>query len=823
MSHVRSLAGPAVPVQGERAEVPEKRERLRDEWHDSCAQKLVCAYPREAGQISWAPCPPGATDATSRAARPRERDLDLRRGHRCSVAVAWTAVPPGTLGRLAHAWQATARPVALALALLLGAGTVAAQGDDVAVTLTASAIEDTTATLTISGHTDGWWYRGQDSGTSQWGTCTAVAAGTTAVGISGLTAATPYDYTAYSDSTCNTKLAEVEFRTLAPTVSVSDVQQDEDVTWMRFEVSLSAPSRETVTVEVYTSDGTATRKTDYRSESETLVFPPNSTGPYRPFLVLVYDDQELEPDETFTVTLTNPTGATLGNATATGTIRNDGDTAARLAASDIGDTTATLTISGHTGSWWYRARDTGTSKWGTCTAVAAGTTAVGISGLTAVETYEYTAYSDSTCMTKLATVEFRTIASLGTPTVSVSDVQGSEDETWMTFEVSLSAPSRDTVTVDVQTSDGTATSGTDYRSLSRTLTFPPNSTDPQHANVLVYDDQDLEPDETFTVTLTNPTGATLGDATATGTIRNDDTAAKLAASDIGDTTATLTISGHTGSWWYRARDTGTSKWGTCTAVAAGTTAVGISGLTAAKTYEYTAYSDSTCRTRLAKVEFRTLASEGTPTVSVLSDVRQYEDETWMTFVVSLSAASRETVTVDVQTSDGTATGGTDYRAVSETLTFPPNRRGSRHANVLVYDDEDLEPDETFTVTLTNPMGATLGEATATGTIRNDEPMPVSGMMASNPTETAVDLSWTLPEQSERVTVRAVEVQRQEADATWSAAATLAADAASHTVTGLSAGTAYSFRIRLATNKGNADSEPVSATRGIVKCCGSALT
>ena len=31
-----------------------------------------------------------------------------------------------------------------------------------------------------------------------------------------------------------------------------------------------------------------------------------------------------------------------------------------------------------------------------------------------------------------------------------------------------------------------------------------------------------EPDETFTVTLTNPTGATLGDATATGTIRNDD-------------------------------------------------------------------------------------------------------------------------------------------------------------------------------------------------------------------------------------------------------------------------------------------------------------
>ena len=595
-----------------------------------------------------------------------------------------------------------------------------------------------------------------------------------------------------------------------PTVSVADVRQSEDETWMTFEVSLSAASADEVTVEVYTSDGTATRRTDYRSVSRRLVFPPNwdIRNPQR-FSVLVYDDQDLEPDETFTVTLTNPTGATLGDATATGTIEND-DTAAKLTASDIGDTTATLTISGHTGGWWYRDRDPRTSKWGTCTAVTAGKTAVGISGLTAVTTYEYTAYSDSTCTTALAKLEFRTIAPEGTPTVSVSDVQQSEDETWMTFEVSLSAPSRNTVTVDVRTSDGTATSGADYRAVSRTLTFPPNSTDPQHANVLVYDDQDLEPDETFTVTLTNPTGATLSDATATGTIRNDDTVAKLAASDIGDTKATLTISGHTGGWWYRGQDSGTSQWGTCTAVAAGTTAVAISGLTAARTYEYTAYSDSTCNTRLAKVEFRTLASEGTPTVSV-SDARAYEDETWMGFEVSLSAPSRDTVTVDVQTSDGTATGGTDYRSVSRKLTFPANSRSPQRVPVLLYDDQDLEPDETFTVTLTNPTGATLGDATATGTIRNDEAKPATGLTASEATQTTVKLAWTMPEQPERVTVRAVEVQRREADATWSAEATLAADAASHTVTGLSAETAYSFRIRLAANSGNADSEPVSAT------------
>ena len=124
----------------------------------------------------------------------------------------------------------------------------------------------------------------------------------------------------------------------------------------------------------------------------------------------VYDDQEPEPDETFTLTLTNPTGATLGDATATGTIVDDGDTAATLTASDIEHTTATLTIGGHTDGWWYRHREVGASRWGACTAVPAGTTAVGISGLMAVTDYEFTAYSDSACSTKLARVAFVTLA-----------------------------------------------------------------------------------------------------------------------------------------------------------------------------------------------------------------------------------------------------------------------------------------------------------------------------------------------------------------------------------------------------------------------------
>ena len=620
-------------------------------------------------------------------------------------------------------------PVGATLGDATATGTIRDDGDT-AARLTASDIEDTTATLIISGHTDGWWYRGGNAHL-----CTAVAAGTKAVSISGLTTVTDYDFTAYSDSACSTRLARVEFRTLAPegtpTVSISDAEAYEDGTWMHFKVSLSHPSRKQVFVRTETSSGTATGThrdfapgIDFRHEYPGMgvIFEANSPGTTRSRSVRVFDDQEPEPDETFTMRLTRASGATLGDATATGTIRDDGDTAATLTASDIEDTTATLTISGHTDGWWYH----GDAH--SCTAVAAGTTAVSIGGLTTVSDYDYTAYSDSDCQTKLARTEFKTIAPAGTPTVSVSDAAASEDGSWIRFKVSLSHPSREKVTVWYETSGGTATSGTDFRATSHTLTLPANSWDfNPPVSVIVYDDQEPEPDETFTVTLTRATGATLGDATATGTIVDDgDTATTLTASGIEDTTATLTIAGHTDGWSYR----GDAH--SCTAVAAGTTAVSISGLTAVTDYDYTAYSDSGCSTKLANVEFRTLTPEGTPTVSV-SDAQVSEDGTRVFFLVSLSQPSREQVTVDVHTSGGTATSGTDFEAVSQTLTFPANSRGRESVPVLVYDDQEPEPDETFTVTLSNPTGATLGDATATGTIRDDGDTAATGVaVASDP-------------------------------------------------------------------------------------------
>ena len=636
-------------------------------------------------------------------------------------------------------------PVGATLGDATATGTI--RNDDTAATLTASDIEDTTATLTISGHTDGWWYR-RDEWLGNVHPCTAVTAGTTAVSIVGLTAAKRYEYTAFSDSTCATRLAKVTFWTLAsegtPAVNISDAEASEDGTWMHFRVSLSQASREPVTVDVHTSSGTATSGTDFSANSETLTFPANSRG--RAFSVIVRDDQEPEPDETFTVTLTNPTNATLGDATATGTIKDDGDTAATLTSSDIEDTTATLTIGGHTDRWWYRGRSSGTSSpWGVCTAVTAGTAAVGITSLKAMTTYEYGAYSDSGCSTKLANVKFGTLAPVGTPTVSISDAEASEDGKWIRFEVSLSQPSREEVWVRYETLSGTATSGTDFQGKSGlragSVIFDANR--PQitrHARVKVFDDQKPEPDETFTVRLISARGSTLGDATATGTIKDDDTGVTLAASNIEDTTATLTISDHSESWWYRGRSSGTSSpWGGCTAVSAGTTAASLSGLTALTTYEYRAFSDSACSTKLARLEFRTIAPEGTPTVSV-SDAQVSEDNSWIRFNVSLSQPSREPVTVWFETSSGTATSGTDFDARPGHLSFSANSlETTGHASVIVHDDEETEPDETFTLRLTRASNATLGGATtATGTIKDND--TGATLAASNIEDTTATLT-----------------------------------------------------------------------------------
>lgn len=115
------------------------------------------------------------------------------------------------------------------------------------------------------------------------------------------------------------------------------------------------------------------------------------------------------------------------------------------------------------------------------------------------------------------------------PTVSISDAlvtEGNSATTTLQFTVTSSAPpntpsSTAAASVAYSTSDDTATSGTDFQATSGTLEFP-NGTGTATIEVVVLGDTDVESDETLIVTLSSPTNATITQASATGTIRDDD-------------------------------------------------------------------------------------------------------------------------------------------------------------------------------------------------------------------------------------------------------------------------------------------------------------
>ena len=111
------------------------------------------------------------------------------------------------------------------------------------------------------------------------------------------------------------------------------------------------------------------------------------------------------------------------------------------------------------------------------------------------------------------------------PSASISDaagvVEGNSGTRNAFFLVTLSAPSGKPISMSYSVTDGTATSG-DYVNTPGTVSFTAGQTT-SSILVPVVGDTVNEPDETFFVTLANPSNVTLDRAQASGTILNDDT------------------------------------------------------------------------------------------------------------------------------------------------------------------------------------------------------------------------------------------------------------------------------------------------------------
>ena len=276
--------------------------------------------------------------------------------------------------------------------------------------------------------------------------------------------------------------------------------------------------------------------------------------------VTINGDTTVEPDETFTVTISSASNATLGTATATGTILNDDVAAPIPPVASVGNASIVegnagtsvmnfpVTLSGAApvgGVIITYSTANGTATAGSdYVAVVAGTVTIAqgattgnlpvtINGDTTVEPDE----------TFTVTISNATNATLGTatatgtilnddvvapiiPVVSIGNasvIEGNAGTQVMNFPVTLSSSAPvGGVIITYSTANGTATAGSDYVAVvAGTVTIAQGATT-GNLPVTINGDTTVEPDETFTVTISSATNATLGTATATGTILNDD-------------------------------------------------------------------------------------------------------------------------------------------------------------------------------------------------------------------------------------------------------------------------------------------------------------
>ncbi len=325
-----------------------------------------------------------------------------------------------------------------------------------------------------------------------------------------------------------------------------------------FVVTLSTAAADTVTVAYTTQDGTALAGTDYVATSGTLSFAPGETS--KTVNVALLANDALTQSAHFGLALSTPSGATLADAAADGAILVVPPGALRLAETvqsewqdgfvaqfDIandGGTVNDWTVSfdaafglvnlwnahvvSHVGNHWvlgandYNAAiaDGGHAGFGFQAAGASAQLSnLAIASSTASGTVQpgggSTGGSGGSGGTSGGGSSSSSGAALAAHSVFVSDPASGTATAH--FTVTLAGTASGPVTVDYATQDGTAQDGADYTGTHGTLTFAAGETS-KTVDVQILADPSNTGHQTFTLELTNPSGASIADGSAIGTI-----------------------------------------------------------------------------------------------------------------------------------------------------------------------------------------------------------------------------------------------------------------------------------------------------------------
>lgn len=554
------------------------------------------------------------------------------------------------------------------------------------------------------------------------------------------------------------------------TVAIADVsvtEGDSGVFNTDFVISLSAPVAFPVSVNYATQNNAASSGNDYVATSGVLTIPAGATS--GTITIFGLADTRNEVAEGFYVNLTNAANSVLGDAQAVGTIIDD-DPEPDISVSDVtvvegnaGTRTVSFAVSissasGRTVTVDY-ATQNGTATAGSDYIAKSGTLSfipgVASTSVSVTINSDMTPEIDEDFFLQLSNpTNGFVLDGLGTAVIQEDDaltisdatiVEGNDGTNNALFTVSLGVAQTAVVTVNYTTVNGTASSGSDYIPVSGVLTFAPGETT-KAVLVPVVGDPGNEADETFSVSLSNAAGTILADAQGTGTIVDDDALPRLVISDLAvaegnsgtkSLTATVTLLGmsnRTVSVNYATVD-GTAAAGSDYVTKTGTLSFG-AGTTSQIIFlsvngDTSVEADESFFVQLSNPNGTTLeddqgtvliANDDSAPVMTVTDVKTTEGNSGtklMGFTVNLSAASSQTVTVNYATGGGTATGGSDYTAASGTLTFLPGQT-LKTVNVTLTGDAAAEPDETFFVTLSNAINATVLDGEGLGTIQNDD-------------------------------------------------------------------------------------------------------
>ncbi len=107
-------------------------------------------------------------------------------------------------------------------------------------------------------------------------------------------------------------------------------------------------------------------------------------------------------------------------------------------------------------------------------------------------------------------------------------------------------------------------------------------------------------------------------------------------------------------------------------------------------------------------------------ISNVSIVEGNSGSSTLTYNVNRSIATNAG-SVQIQSSNGTATSGSDYTAVPlTTVNFAAGGPLTQTVSVTILGDNTIEPNETFNMTLSNPVGGTIATGTGIVTITDDD-------------------------------------------------------------------------------------------------------